>query len=255
VLVRALRDTVRALTVNLVVISGDFTQRARQVEFKQARAFLDELPQPQIAVPGNHDIALYNLYGRFVERLDTYKRYVSEDLEPCYRDAEIAVAGVNTARSLTLKGGRINPAQLARLRRRMNLVPAGVIKIVVVHHPVDLPHVSSHSLVGRAAQATRAMLESGVDLVLSGHNHLTTFCDPSEARRIGGHSAVLVQAGTAVSTRSRGEGNSFNLITTQHDHIAIRSYDWAPSERVFREGLKAVFARQPEGWRRVPSAV
>ena len=86
---------------DLLVVSGDLTQRARPEEFQQAREFLDRLPKPQIVVPGNHDVPLYNVYGRFVQQFDRFRRYISDDLQPMYLDEEIAVLGVNTARAFT----------------------------------------------------------------------------------------------------------------------------------------------------------
>ena len=76
-------------------------------------AFLDSLPKPQIVVPGNHDIPLHNLFARFARPLDKYRRYITEDMQPFYADDEIAVIGINTARSLTTKYGRINERQIA----------------------------------------------------------------------------------------------------------------------------------------------
>src|SRR5256885_8738664 len=93
---------------DLVAVSGDLTQRARSYQFQEARAFLDALPKPQIIVPGNHDIPLHNLFARFVEPLTKYKRYITDNLQPVYQDEQLVVVGVNTARSLTFKGGRIN---------------------------------------------------------------------------------------------------------------------------------------------------
>ena len=114
-MIRRLKAQLTELKPDLLVVSGDLTQRARVSEFTDARAFLDHLPQPQIIVPGNHDIELYNLYGRFVERLQRYRTYISQDVEPSYSDPELMVASVNTARSLTFKGGRISAAQRRRI--------------------------------------------------------------------------------------------------------------------------------------------
>jgi hypothetical protein len=77
------------------------------------------LPHPQIIVPGNHDVPLYNIFQRFLEPLDKYRRYITDDLEPFYADDEIAVLGINTARSLTIKDGRVNEQQVARIRERL----------------------------------------------------------------------------------------------------------------------------------------
>ena len=44
------------LEPDVIVASGDFTQRARPHEFEAARAFLDRLPPvPRVVCPGNHD--------------------------------------------------------------------------------------------------------------------------------------------------------------------------------------------------------
>src|ERR687890_834447 len=113
-LVDPLIRTVREVGPDLVAISGDLTQRARSHQFQQARSFLDSLPQPQIVVPGNHDIPLHNVFARFLEPLTKYKRYITEDLQPAYANEEVVVIGVNTARSLVFKGGRINRSQVDR---------------------------------------------------------------------------------------------------------------------------------------------
>src|SRR5215216_1335726 len=96
-------ERVRGIKPDLVAVSGDLTQRARSAQFKEARRFLDALPRPQIVVPGNHDVPMYNLFARFFKPLTKYQRYITNDLEPFYFDGEIAVLGINTARSLTIK--------------------------------------------------------------------------------------------------------------------------------------------------------
>jgi predicted MPP superfamily phosphohydrolase len=106
-LIDPLITTVREVGPDLVAISGDLTQRARSYQFRQARAFLDALPKPQIVVPGNHDVPLHNIFARFFEPLTKYKRYITDDLQPVYQDEEMVIVGVNTARSLVFKGGRV----------------------------------------------------------------------------------------------------------------------------------------------------
>src|SRR4051794_36608811 len=81
----ALLNAARTIAPDLVVVSGDLTQRARIAEFQQARAFLDRLPFARIVVPGNHDVPLHNLYQRFFERLLRYRTYITEDLAPVYQ--------------------------------------------------------------------------------------------------------------------------------------------------------------------------
>src|SRR3954464_6584162 len=125
-LLQPLQQLVTRLAPDVLVVSGDLTQRAKSEEFKAARAFLDTLPGPQIVVPGNHDIPLYNVASRFLAPLRKYTRYVTLDLTPEYVDEEIAVLGINTARSLTFKDGRINREQVEQIRRRMGSVDPGL---------------------------------------------------------------------------------------------------------------------------------
>src|SRR5215210_5394137 len=138
-LLEPLVEAVCEVAPTLVVVSGDLTQRARSQQFEEARAFLDRLPKPQVVVPGNHDVPLYDVYSRFARPLDKWRRFISEEVEPVYEDDELVVAGVNTARSLTTKYGRINEGQIGRLRGLLCNYGDPVTKVVVTHHPFDLP--------------------------------------------------------------------------------------------------------------------
>lgn len=253
-MVESLRRHLVKLRPDLVVVSGDLTQRAKPSEFEQARAFLDSIPKPQIVVPGNHDIALYNPYGRFVERLRRYRTFIAEDVEPTFADSELMVVSVNTARSLTFKGGRINGEQLMRLHDNLRSAPHHAIKILVAHHPLDLPEMLPQSLVGGARNALRVLGGSGIDLILSGHLHVSHATPPAERLRIGGHTALLVQAGTAVSTRSRGQGNSFNWIEVSRDRITVHQHCWSLQADDFARGRTEIYHRAVTGWARMDSA-
>jgi 3',5'-cyclic AMP phosphodiesterase CpdA len=249
-MVAQLRAYLTRIRPDLIVVSGDLTQRARIPEFLEARAFLDSIPTPQIVVPGNHDIELYNLYGRFVQRLQKYQRYISEDVEPSYSDPELLVVSVNTARSLTFKGGKVDIVQVNRLRARLLAAPPDAVKILVAHHPIDLPEMFSHSLVRGAQMVLRALGDCGIDLILSGHLHLSRFAEPAERLRIGGHTSILVQAGTAVSTRSRGESNSFNVIETTRERVIIHQRCWSVLTSDFTDGRTEKYLRSSTGWMR-----
>ena len=171
-LLAPLARQIAGLQPHLVVVSGDLTQRARSSQFEEARRFLDTLPRPQVVVPGNHDIPLYNVLGRFVAPLRRFRSIISHDLHPEYIDDEIAVVGVNTARSLTFKDGRINARQMAHVQARLCGLDDHLTKIIVTHHPFDLPEgFHEHEIVGRAPDAMRAFLHCGADLMLSGHLH------------------------------------------------------------------------------------
>jgi 3',5'-cyclic AMP phosphodiesterase CpdA len=254
-LLEPLRECVAAIDPHLVVISGDLTQRARSEQFEQARSFLDTLPGPQLVVPGNHDVPLHNVFNRFFHPLKNYKRYITGDLEPFYADDEIAVAGVNTARSLTIKDGRINQEQVALLQERFDALDDTVTKIVVSHHPFDLPaHEDNDDLVWRAKMAMKAFASCGADLLLSGHMHLSHAGSTAARYSLGGYAALTIQAGTATSTRERGEPNSFNTIYIDGDEVRLQGHVWHPEARTFRVQSHTTFARQEQGWREVAKA-
>lgn len=233
-LVEPLIASVHRCAPDVVAISGDLTQRARRAQFRAARAFLDRLPAPVIVVPGNHDVPLYNVVARFLYPLANYEHAIRTDLEPLYADDEIAVLGINTARSLTFKGGRINEEQVARAQARLSTLPAHVLKIVVTHHPFDLPeHTRTRELVGRAAMAMHGLAACGVHILLSGHLHAGRVGSTRTRFTIEGHSALVVQAGTALSRRRRGEANAFNVLRTTHGAVVVERHVWSDPENAF----------------------
>ena len=252
VLISPLIETIRTIKPDLVAVSGDLTQRARSHQFKEARAFLDALPKPQIVVPGNHDVPLHNVFSRFMRPLRQYRRYITQDLTPFYHDDEIAVLGVNTARSLTIKGGRINEEQVAWMRETLCAIESSVVKAVVTHHPFDLPEGhDERDLVGRARMAMEALASCGADLFLAGHLHVSHTAHSAKRYKIEGHSALVIQAGTAASTRGRGEANSFNVIQIDRPHISVRRLEWQPDQVAFELAMTERFAHTSDGWSRI----
>jgi 3',5'-cyclic AMP phosphodiesterase CpdA len=247
--VAPLIETVTGMRPDLIAVSGDLTQRARTSEFRDARAFLDALGKPLMVVPGNHDVPLGNLYARFVHRLDKYKRYITPDLEPVYADEEMAVVGLNTARSATWKNGRVSHSQIARVQHRLCAAGDGVVKVVVTHHPFELPEgFASSSLVGRAHSAMNGLAACGADLFLAGHLHLGFTADTAIRYGIEGHAALVIQAGTATSTRGRGETNSFNAIRIAYPEVEVQRFAWSVSEGRFMAEEPQRFRRLGRSW-------
>jgi 3',5'-cyclic AMP phosphodiesterase CpdA len=241
-------ESVRGVQPDVVAVSGDLTQRARTAEYTAARDFLRQLPAPQIVVPGNHDVPLHNVFSRFISSLDRYRRYISDDLAPFYSDAEIAIAGVNTARALTWKEGRINLRQLLVLRRQLSGVAADHTKIVVTHHPFDLPAGATGRVVGRSRLAIKTLADCGVDMLLAGHFHFGDTGYTAKRYSVPGYSALVVSSGTSTSTRGRGEPNSFNVIRVELPTITIERRTWRPAAARFDVLSLEKFRRGDVGW-------
>jgi 3',5'-cyclic AMP phosphodiesterase CpdA len=241
--------TIASVAPDVVVVSGDLTQRARAAEFAAARDFLARIAAPMIVVPGNHDVPLYRVWERFLSPLGKFQRHFGRDLEPSFLDDEIAVIGINTARSLTFKNGRINDEQMAAIHRLLDPIAERVTKVVVTHHPFDLPDDPGDvTLVGRAREAMEVFARCGVDLLLAGHFHTSQSGDSSSRHEIAGYSALVVQAGTATSTRGRGEENSFNVLRLTSDEIVVERHAWRPEAKAFLIAGSERFVRDGARW-------
>lgn len=250
-IIEPLIATVQDLKPDVVAVSGDLTQRARSRQFQEARAFLDALPAPQIVVPGNHDVPLYNLFARFFQPLQKYRRYITDDLEPFYCDEEIAVLGINTARALTIKHGRINARQIASIGTRLGACREKITRVLVTHHPFDVPAGQDEDeLVIRAPQAMEALVRFGIDVLLAGHLHVSYTGHTVERYRIATRSALVVSAGTATSTRYRGECNSFNVLRIRHPHIEVAQLVWQSERAAFASTRTEHFTYTSRGWAR-----
>jgi 3',5'-cyclic AMP phosphodiesterase CpdA len=245
-----------AAKADVLVVSGDLTQRAKPEEFIAARNFLDTFNAPKIIVPGNHDVPLYDVVRRFASPLKRYQRYITADMEPFFADDEIAVLGVNSARSLTFKGGRVNAQQLDAVRARFRPLERRLVKILVAHHPFDLPaDMEADDLVGRADEAMQVFAGCGVDVLLGGHMHTSEAITTGARHKQGSYSALAIQAGTATSTRQRGEVNSFNLLRVESDRVEVDTVQWVAQDGRFQLSDTQAFTAKSEGWAPATQAV
>ena len=245
-----LRAAIEALEPDLVCVSGDLTQRARRSQFREAAAFLATLPTPRIVVPGNHDVPLYDVARRFLSPLDRFREFIEPEPFPTYIDAEIAVVGINTARALTFKNGRINAQQVAEVEHRFRGLPDEVTRIVVTHHPFDLADgVNESALVGRAQMAMQVFAAAGVDFFLSGHLHVSHVMSSARRYDIAGFAALMIQAGTTTSTRGRGESNSFNVLRIGAASLELETWTWRSGTATFAADPPHRYAyTQGRGW-------
>jgi 3',5'-cyclic AMP phosphodiesterase CpdA len=241
------------LNPDLLVVSGDLTQRARTKQFTEAREFLQRLPRPQIIVPGNHDVPLYNVFDRFVNPLTKFKKFITDDLAPEFLDEELAVFGINTARSMTIKGGRVSHEQVDALQERLCAIDEVKTKIVVTHHPFDLPEgFDEDDIVGRAKKVMPKLVACGADIFLAGHLHVSHIAHSARRYRLeNGYSALIIQAGTAASVRERGEENSFNLLEVENRVLTVKRFQCSLPEAGFHLATTEQFSKSERGWARM----
>src|SRR3954447_13259781 len=233
-LVEAVEHKADELKPDLIVISGDFTQRARTEQFKEACHFLERLRDAGLevlGVPGNHDVPLYDVMRRFLSPLARYRRFIDETLCPFVELPGVAVLGVNTARSLTFKDGRINKQQVEFIRETFARTPSDAMRVIVTHHPLFALEVEGQveRAIGRQEMALDAVEESGVDMVLAGHNHHASSQDASDLVTSAG-GVLVVQAGTATSTRVREQEQSFNTIDIADRSATVTVHAWKGDE-------------------------
>lgn len=243
---------IHALAPDVVVLAGDITQRARRAQFAAARRFMDGLPRDaaRLAIPGNHDIPLLNIWARAFRPYSRYTRAFGAR-EALWHRGGVAILALDATSPRRHKNGALDDAHLqARLgEARVACGPAGLL-VVVVHQPLWTAWGADRrqTLIGRHAIAHRFAAAS-VDLVLTGHVHVPLIetsetSDPALPWRF-----VMSGSGTAVSERTRpGAPNSFNVVTLDPDakELRVTRHDHLDGE--FRPVAEKRFRRQPRGW-------
>jgi 3',5'-cyclic AMP phosphodiesterase CpdA len=195
---------------DMVVLSGDITQRTRPAQFRAAKAFVERLGAPVLAIPGNHDIALFDLWARLTRPYARYATAFGTELEPVHASQDWLVVGVNTTRPWRHKNGEVSTAQIDRVAKLLTAASPTQLRVVVVHQPLAVTEARDRTNLLRGhGDAARAWAEAGADLLMGGHIHLPyTLALHGWARAL-----WVVQAGTAVSSRTRpGVPNSVNIL-------------------------------------------
>lgn len=215
--IEAIQERIRGGEFDVVVVSGDVSQRGRYGEFQCARAFLRDAARASatLVVPGNHDVKWWRAplgIGSRAGLTSLYRRFISEDLEPVLRVPGITFVGLNSAHGVmphTLKWnprhigviGDITAAQVERARQRFAEAPTGDARVLVFHHNPLRGQLSDRYGVAHPKRVARAFADLRVDLALSGHDHQEAVHHVPYGD--GSRATVVCTAGT-LSDRSRG---------------------------------------------------
>lgn len=248
---------------DLILVTGDITQRARRIQFVEARDFLRALPPvPRLCLPGNHDLPLFDLFTRSLRPYQRYRRHISAELEPVFSDERIAVLCIDATSPLRHKDGALTDEQIERTAARLarHTQP---FRLVATHQPLAALDARDQANVAHGARrALDRWIASGADLFLGGHIHLPYCLEVRTTDRR--DSSLLAQAGTCLSRRVRdGIPNSYNLITLQQQagerrmQIERRDYDagsgrFAPARRHEAVSMMDRLRTGLNGWRLAP---
>ena len=242
-----LAPELNAQNLDLVVISGDFTQDGEADEFEIARAFIDTLNAPVFAVPGNHDVPQKNLFTRLINPYALYRRYINPSLEPFVEIGGVALLGLRTSRRITpdmnWSNGFLDKRQLRAIGTRFEAASPDALRVVVAHHPLLYPESGDKIVQRRVRRADRALqtfATHNVRLVLSGHFHLSYVRihntpgsvvegSPEGLRRAATAPILIAQTSSTISTRLRGHPNAYNLIDIEDGKIEIAVREWVGS--------------------------
>lgn len=256
--VEALEAHVERARYDVVAVSGDLTQRARSGEFQRAAVFLRDAGRVSrtIVIPGNHDVAWWKAplgIGRDEALYDTYRAYISPDLEPVLRVTDTPGAtfvGLNTSQGVIRETltwnvrdlsiiGHVRRAQIDRAAAEFAQSPVDDLRVIVMHHNPVKGELSQRHGLKHTPKVLGAMAEIGVDLILCGHDHQEAVHAIGETRK----GTVVSTAGT-VSSRSRGgRPSSANVITVTADALAVTTLVWSAEAQDFVPGPHRTFAR------------
>ena len=228
----ALLQTIPTLSPDAIVVSGDLTQRAKRHQFEDARRFFDRMSDfPLLIIPGNHDVALWRVFERFVRPHALYREIISPDLNPVLEVGNAVLVGLDsTAPRRSISNGRLDRPQLEHSERVFAGLPDDKVRIVVAHHQFAPGHdrVFDVSMPG-ARRAIDYFVEQKVEMILGGHLHRSYIGNsldffPGHHRDRG---VIIVQCGTTTSSRGKGRErneNTFNLIETGSKTITVTHY-------------------------------
>jgi 3',5'-cyclic AMP phosphodiesterase CpdA len=250
----AFHEVVEALAPDVLVISGDFTQRARVAEFEAARQYLDRFaPIPIVVTPGNHDVPLYRVFERIRDPFGNYLRILDPKLDSVTRVAGMTLVSLNTAAPhRAIVNGRLDTGQVAFAKTAFEAAPSGDLRVVVAHHHLaPAPDYQGDRPLPGARRILDAFKAMGVDLILGGHLHrayignsLDVYPGADRSRGI-----VIAQSGTTTSRRGRARErarNSFNVIRVEDRVLTITH--WMRLEGAFRPFSVHRFPRKPSLW-------
>jgi len=253
--IEAIEALIQERRFDVVAISGDLSQRARAGEFQRAQAFIRDAERVSrtIVVPGNHDVmwwrAPLGITGS--DRLyESYRAYVSDELEPVLRVDGATFVGINTAQGVTRHTltwnvrdlsiiGDVHKGQLERARAEFEASPKDAVRVIVMHHNPVKGELSGRHGLKNTKKILGAFAQMHVELILCGHDHQEAIHYIEHT-----HKGTVISTAGTVSNRSRGgRPSSVAIITLSPTQIEVATLVWSSSDRTFTAGPSRCFNR------------
>lgn len=229
-IMQALTRDLKKASPHILLVSGDLTQRARKYQFALATEFLNQFPIPKLVVPGNHDVPLFNLYGRLINPLAKYHFFFPSVAESDYQDDQLLILGLNSTRRWRIRRGQLSHSQLEYMRRFFCSRLDSRFRIFMSHHPLmPAPFHFPRDLVGRRKHAVKVLAACDVSLAIVGHSHRIYVQNLQHHYPFLERPMVMAQAGTAVSRRTFGRPQAYNL-------ICVKKKEFTVETRVYGDG-------------------
>ena len=244
-----LNNDLNALDPDLIVISGDLTLWSKHSEFKDARSWLKKLSPPKLIVPGNHDVNWFNFRDQLYHRTRLFKQYTDDMNCRCYQLPGLTVLGLDSTKSFTIAQGQIGKPEINWFMKKMKLIPADDLIIVVFHHHfLQIPNTGFDPYILKNASELLALFQHHrVDMVLTGHRHAMFLQTIETAHPDDGpvHQMIVVNCGTSTSRRYRADKiNNYNLIAISPEEIHVTQLIWQSKERKFLPASHLTFPNQ-----------
>ncbi len=266
----SLKNDLLSLCPELLVITGDITDRGRISQFRWAQAFLKSLEIPFIVVPGNREIGFSAIWEWMLPSfaMRRYTQFFGASDRVVYRSEsnKVVFIGINSVHSFPSWPGSVSRETRYWLKEQASHFE-NYLKVLFLHHPV-LPVIRgssfwAHSL-SDAGEILNICTQYGIRLILQGHKHRSAVMEVNFPQR----EARVVVSSCGAPLMSRWD-SVYHLIELSPSTIVIhpreffdgkfvekRCYEFFPDgnragdragkcQSVTSESLKPISSRKP----------
>ncbi|MDQ4144124.1 MAG: metallophosphoesterase [Actinomycetota bacterium] len=209
---------------DLVVVAGDLTAAGYEWEYKEAAQWLEQISQPKIVIPGNHDarnVGYIHFEHIFGERFSRYRQPFDPERAERLGATGFTVVAVDSSEP-DINDGRVGREYYQWITRQFD-EPDDLKIFVIHHHLVPIPGTGrERNIILDAGDVLAILTQLDIDVVLSGHKHVPYFW--------GVNGMLLCNSSTACTHRVRGlTPPSWNEL--QIDASTIKCYTHYPDGR------------------------